>query len=478
MKRTSVIAFLATVLICASIYIVVIPAQSTGYTIVGGVINSDTTWTLNNSPYFLTSPVLVNSSVTLTIEPGVTVYLNNTYIRVDGTLNATGTRANKISLIRNDTSGVLSDFDKAAILFTINSTSWNETSKTGSIIENAIVTNAQHLGVQTIQISSSPKINNSTIINTGDQCSIYVQNGSPVISNNTITSYSVGISSSLPFSREMGANTSILNNIISGCKTGIVVSGGYPIIERNLIINNTGNKLGDGGGIKIYDQYTTPLVRNNTITRNTVGFNIFYSPLSMIAFNNIQDNKEYSIYLSEGSASNTNATYNYWGTNNTSAINQTIRDFKNDFNLGTVNFVPFLNTTNPEAPIVPTFTITASAGAGGSISPNGNVSVSYGDSQTFNVTANSGYQIVGVLMDGKPVTAPYIFTNVNSGHTISATFQQAVPEAFPPWIILTLLTTITLAIFLTTRKQRKTLIKSTTKRPSLDFQSFQAMQAL
>lgn len=236
---------------------------------------------------------------------------------------------------------------------------------------------------------------------------------------------------------------------------GIEISGGTPVVERNLVIGNTGDKFAGEGGIRI-DWSTKPVIRNNTIVKNSVGLNLLESPLPIIQFNNIRDNNEYNIYLYAGEASNINATYNWWGTNNTSAINQTIRDFKNDFNLGTVNFVPFLNATNTQAPTVPTFTITASAGTGGAISPNGNISVSYGDNQTFNVTANAGYQIASVLMDGKTATAPYTFSNiVSNGHTISATFQQAIPEVFPPWIILTLLTIATLAATLATRRQRR-----------------------
>jgi hypothetical protein len=71
-----------------------------------------------------------------------------------------------------------------------------------------------------------------------------------------------------------------------------------------------------------------------------------------------------------------------------------------------------------------TFTITASAGANGSISPNGATSVNYNDNQTYTISPVTGYHVADVLVDGGTVGAvtSYPFTNVTATHTISATF--------------------------------------------------------
>ncbi|MPN08390.1 hypothetical protein SDC9_155672 [bioreactor metagenome] len=76
---------------------------------------------------------------------------------------------------------------------------------------------------------------------------------------------------------------------------------------------------------------------------------------------------------------------------------------------------------------VDSYTITASARTGGSISPSGSTSVNSGSSKTFTITANSGYKISDVKVDGLSVGAPstYTFSNVTSAHTISATFASA-----------------------------------------------------
>ena len=70
------------------------------------------------------------------------------------------------------------------------------------------------------------------------------------------------------------------------------------------------------------------------------------------------------------------------------------------------------------------YTITASAGANGSIAPSGATSVAYGASQTYTITPASGYQIASVLVDGVSVGAPstYTFANVSTNHTIAASF--------------------------------------------------------
>ncbi len=71
-----------------------------------------------------------------------------------------------------------------------------------------------------------------------------------------------------------------------------------------------------------------------------------------------------------------------------------------------------------------TYTINASAGANGSITPSGAVSVNYGDDQTFAIAPNTGCHIADVVVDGSSVGAvsSYTFSNVNANHTIAASF--------------------------------------------------------
>ena len=78
---------------------------------------------------------------------------------------------------------------------------------------------------------------------------------------------------------------------------------------------------------------------------------------------------------------------------------------------------------------VPTHTITASAGAGGSISPSGSITISDGSSQTFTITPSSGYHVASVVVDSVPQGAisSYPFMNVVGDHVISASFAIDLP---------------------------------------------------
>ena len=100
------------------------------------------------------------------------------------------------------------------------------------------------------------------------------------------------------------------------------------------------------------------------------------------------------------------------------------------------------------------YTIKATAGAGGSISPSGNVSVREGRDQTFTITPDKGYAVANVKIDGKSIGAvkSYTFENVSRPHTIEVIFVKGTASAstgdssnLPLWSALLLASTLTLA---------------------------------
>ena len=100
------------------------------------------------------------------------------------------------------------------------------------------------------------------------------------------------------------------------------------------------------------------------------------------------------------------------------------------------------------------YTIKATAGSGGSISPSGSISVREGRDQTFTITPDKGYAVANVKIDGKSIGAvkSYTFENVRRTHTIEVIFVKGTASAstggssnLPLWSALLLASTLTLA---------------------------------
>ena len=75
---------------------------------------------------------------------------------------------------------------------------------------------------------------------------------------------------------------------------------------------------------------------------------------------------------------------------------------------------------------IQTFSITATAGANGSISPTGTFSKDYGSSQLFTATPTGGYdvnewRVDGGIVDGNSTT--YTLSNITAGHTVTVSFK-------------------------------------------------------
>lgn len=96
----------------------------------------------------------------------------------------------------------------------------------------------------------------------------------------------------------------------------------------------------------------------------------------------------------------------------------------------------------PKNVAVESYDITATAGEGGTITAeglaDGKVSVTEGESATFTIAANDGYEVSDVKVDGTSVgkRTSYTFENVDAAHTIEATFAftnytAANPFEFP-----------------------------------------------
>ncbi|PVX26949.1 MAG: hypothetical protein CW716_04815 [Candidatus Bathyarchaeum sp.] len=180
-------------------------------------VGEDNVWTKEESPINFTGSITVDETEILTVEAGVTVNMQGHDLIVKGTLQVFGDSSNKVHFY-----GGLST---AKINFTETSTTWDEQTATGSIIDHAIIDRVNLI------IDSSPKISNCNTtfkIFAGGSCVLMgntisvlsITGGSVVASNNDIE-----------IINECHGTPEILNNTIKM----IYGPGGSPVISGNTI---------------------------------------------------------------------------------------------------------------------------------------------------------------------------------------------------------------------------------------------------
>ena len=255
-------------------------------------------------------------------------------------------------------------FPDYGIVFTSSSNDWNETTSTGSIIENSV------LNIIAIEINgTSPKIDGNSIngyinahvtaspiitnnvISAGKNYQTAITGGfSSLISNNTIRSnHNIAIlaydssiisNNTIEGIRQKGINahaSTLYDNKICNCSVwGISSDSG---VIRNNFVTDSNQAIVTSGFDNIY---------NNTLRNNPIAVYAYNYP-STIIYNNIENSTQYCIKLDITEKYAVNATCNWWGITDQQTINQSIYDSKNDFNLGDVNFVPFLTSANLQA---------------------------------------------------------------------------------------------------------------------------------
>ncbi len=408
------------ILLFASMFLVFNPVNAE--TSVSGSITVDTTWTKNNSPYTVTEKTLIAEGKTLTIEPGVTVNIDNSaYLQVKGMLVARGSANEKIY------------FNGGQIRFTqVSCIDWNEETGYGCIIENAeinsnvdkaiyIIENSIKLNANTInaKIYSSyggPIITNNIIIG-----GIVVDGGATIISNNKITKNGLDFGYG-DFLDALVTKNSISDIGVSGINvnTGNASNqGDFSLrIEKNLIKNcETGINVG---------AMISPTIKYNTITNNKGGILLLNYPGStIIAENSIINCEQYSLSLSQWIATDISVPNNWWGTTNIQEIEKTIWDSDHNFDVGTVTFEPILTQPSSLAPTeasdtTPTITSTPTE------LPTNNPKSS--SSQTPQPTTPSG----GMLPTGSPV---HTSDNQMQGYIITAS-EVALAGLAGGWIAI------------------------------------------
>ena len=354
-----------------------------------------------------TAPKISNSyTSSITVNGGSPTISNNNVNNKISIAGGSPTISN--NQIKTTTTTANNIFSQLTVYQPVNSISIN-----GSpVISNNVITGGgqildnygrQQGIVSAIQVNGGSPTISSNIINgqAGGALEVY---SSSTISNNIINGYiRIGTGSTTLSNNDIngmisagaeGSMTTFKNNVMGGTQIyAMELSRGSDIITNN-IFNGGGIQLGNDGiqysgttsdvtfisGNAFYNcssyaainlltlssviiegnvinkdygilvrQSSNLTIQSNTISNNNgYGISIDSSPLATVNNNNIENNSGYSIYLQD--SNNVNATYNWWGKTDQQAISQTIYDYYKDFNLGTVNYVPFLTSPDPTAP--------------------------------------------------------------------------------------------------------------------------------
>ncbi len=249
------------------------------------------------------------------------------------------------------------------------------------------------------QIALQAVYTNNTCTNTrsGLDFDSHTHNGLATFNTFGNNRYGLFIEQSAQFCQGIGNNCSPGN----GRGVNVINNAEDVAVQYNSVICNTAN--GNGTGLR-----TAAVGNTSTGALSTTVHNFLFGNQ---CFNNTGDGIE-------GDAAGVAAAQNLFSQNNLGG---------NGTPMATSGSEVFFNPTTPPN-IPPTFSIVASAGANGAISPTGTVVVDQAANQTFTVTPNSGYAVASVTVDGTNVgaVASYTFTNVQANHVISATFAPVV----------------------------------------------------
>jgi len=383
-------------------------------TTVGGELIGNTTWTTSNSPYIIENTMLIPEQVTLTIESGVTIVTqltSDTLFVINGIVDAKGTANSPITI----------DGNGAPFIF-----------KTNNLLPGGFMS-----------------LTYCTIRNA--ERAFWFDNTASI-----------------------NITHSDLSDLSQPSHLWFPALDSY--IEYNTFVNSSGIEIATDDYYS--NAYGMVNVRYNLFTLNQ-GF--FISNLASYGLNKINVNNNTfintnGIVLAVEKGYTTvdmNASQNYWGTSDTSIIDSIIFDKNDDASCNSyINYIPIIETPDPETPIAPAPTPTPeptpptspnpSPSFSPTLEPSPTVSPPSSNDPTPSPTpssspAPSSTPIPTILSDNSPSPQPTLNSNNLSNTDPSPT--PIAPELTAP-IAIVFLFSILIGVTLIKIKKNKTRVSS------------------
>jgi PKD repeat protein len=336
--------------------------EATGPTYVSGVISEDTVWTIDDSPYIIIDNTTLNTGVTLTIEAGTVIkFKDNTCFAIRGKLHVKGNNMNRVVFTNEDP---LVDY---YIEYQIRDGLYHdETYYNGSGIDYYVIIDTSNGGEANISFAKFEYSSRSYTLKLCDNEDKIPEN---MVTDTIFNNNRGGIS---------GAQSWIVKRCTFENNWNGIYSKGVDIYDCIFRNNTFGEYDGDGyyyncsfteniygiysdeGSHAKFSTFSNNKVGmcgqigalNNKITNNKFGIISYHGSFYGIEYNNIHSNIDYKLKLY--GSENRNIPHNWWGTTDTTVIDQYIYDIYDDSNLGEAIYKPFLEipvNITPQPPV-------------------------------------------------------------------------------------------------------------------------------
>ena len=423
--------YYAIVIICFLFSINLLQAQTN----VNGVISENTTWTKAGSPYLVKGNILVNSGITLTLEPGIVVkFDDNLGISVNGKIYANGTSTNPILFTSNSSSPKSGDWSSISLLTSAEASSWdvNNNWLSGSKFTYC---NFEFAGNSAIYSEVSLFVANSTFIknkNWGEYRNGIFQSGwqyyyaggaltlkgrnsliknSLFYNNQADNGYGHGFGGAIFTTGGSLINCIFLNNIAIGSGEGgaIYADGNNSSINNCTFINNIGSFNGSTIGAATMG---ITISKSTFYSNNKSGNGILSNNINgKFVINNSNFLTSDNYIIKNRNTNTLDATFNFWSPTYISSLPDKIYDFTDLGSLGIVDVSSKLNSLQIAAPISMPINIVKSLSAGQVV---------------IKWTANTESDIAGYKIYYKGFTG-YSYTNsVDAGNVLTYTLPVGV----------------------------------------------------